>query len=57
VFQQVLSLNRHNAKEGGVRLGEVGDRNSQGLKCPREGDIDAAATIHQHLLDSAFLNH
>jgi hypothetical protein len=43
---RVLSLGRHDAKERGIRLGEVGDGDSWGLKCSGKGDIDVAATIH-----------
>jgi hypothetical protein len=46
VTQRVLSLGRHDTKEGGIRLGEVGNGDSQSLKCSRKGDIDAASTIH-----------
>jgi hypothetical protein len=55
--QQVLPFSLYDAEERSVQLSEVDSRNSQGLERSGEGDIDVAATIHQNLFDSAFLNH
>ena len=47
----------HDAEERSIRLSEVVDGDPQGLECPGKGDVDAAATIHQHLLYPSFLDY
>jgi hypothetical protein len=36
---------------------ELFEGDSQALKCPGEGDVDAASPVHQHLLYPALLDH
>jgi hypothetical protein len=57
VSQWGLPFGRHDAEEGSIRLSEVVDGDPQGLERSGNDDVDAAATIHQHLLNPAFPNH
>jgi hypothetical protein len=57
VSQWVLPFGRHDAEERSIRLSEVVDGHTQGLKRLGKGDVDADAAIHQHLLNLAFPDH
>jgi hypothetical protein len=57
VFQWVLHFGQHDAEERSIRLSEVVDGDPQGLERSGNGDVDVAATIHEHLLNLAFSDH
>jgi hypothetical protein len=44
--QRIFSFSRHDAEEGGVRLVELFEWNSQALERLGEGDVDDASPVH-----------
>jgi hypothetical protein len=46
VSQWIFSFSRHDAEERSVRLVELFEGNSQALKHPGEGDVDADSPVH-----------